>query len=97
MYGILGKLLATPGNRERLAQVLVAGSRDMPGNLAYVVALDEADELALWVTEVWASREEHQASLQLPQVQAAIGEARGEGLIAGFGERFETRPLPDSL
>ena len=39
----------------------------------------------------WDSQHSHQASLALPAVQAAIAKARP--LIAGFGERFETRPV----
>ncbi len=46
---------------------------------------------ACGVTEVWDSAASHKASLSLPAVQQAI--AKGRPLIAGFGERFETRPL----
>ncbi len=44
----------------------------MPGCFSYVVAADPAEPDALWVTEVWESQASHQASLQLPAVQAAI-------------------------
>jgi quinol monooxygenase YgiN len=63
----------------------------MPGCLSYVVAADTADADALWVTEVWEDQAKHQASLQLPAVQAAI--AKGRSLIAGFSNRTETKPL----
>ena len=43
----------------------------MPGCFSYVVAADPAEPDALWVTEVWESQASHQASLQLPAVQAA--------------------------
>lgn len=46
---------------------------------------------ALWVTDVWDSRESHEASLTAPSVQAAI--AKGRPLIAGFSNRVETVPL----
>ena len=91
MYGLIGQMLATDGKREELAQILLAGISGMPGCLSYVVALDSAREDALWVTEVWESAELHKASLSLPSVQQVI--ARGRPLIAGFGERFETRPI----
>jgi quinol monooxygenase YgiN len=29
----------------------------------------------IWVSEIWGSREEHDASLQLPETKAAIGRA----------------------
>ncbi len=91
MYGLIGKMLATPGNRDALAAILLEGIGGMPGCLCYIVAQDSANPDALWVTEVWASQAEHQASLSLPSVRAAISQARP--IIAGFGERFETTPL----
>lgn len=90
MYGLIGKIIARPGNRDELVSILLEGSAGMPGCLSYVVARDTADADALWVTEVWDSQESHRKSLSLPSVQAAI--ARGKPLIAGFGERFETIP-----
>ncbi len=91
MYGLIGKMLATPGNRDALAAILLQGIAGMPGCLSYIVAQDPTNPDALWVTEVWASQAEHQASLSLPSVRAAITQARP--IIAGFGERFETTPL----
>ena len=91
MYGLIGKMLATPGNRDALAAILLQGIAGMPGCLSYIVAQDTTNPNALWVTEVWTSQAEHQASLSLPSVRAAITQARP--IIAGFGERFETKPL----
>lgn len=91
MYGLIGKITATPGQRDALAAILLEGTGGMPGCLSYVVAADPGDPDALWVTEVWDSEASHRASLALPQVQAAI--ARGRPLIAGFDNRVETRPL----
>ena len=91
MYGLIGKIRCVAGQRDALAAVLLEGTRAMPGCLSYVVANDANDADALWVTEVWDSRESHRASLALPSVQEAI--AKGKPLIAGFGERFETTPI----
>ncbi len=91
MYGLIGKLTAVPGARDRLAALLLEGTGAMPGCLSYVVASDPAEPDALWITEVWDSRESHAASLKLPAVQAAI--AQGRPLIAGFSDRVETLPL----
>lgn len=63
----------------------------MPGCLSYIVASDPTDVDALWITEVWESAESHKASLGAPKVKEAL--SAGRPLIAGFGERFETRPL----
>jgi quinol monooxygenase YgiN len=50
-----------------------------------------ADADALWITEVWDSAANHQASLSLPAVKATIAKARP--LIAGFSNRVETVPI----
>lgn len=91
MYGLIGKMKAVPGERDKLAAILLEGVSGMPGCLSYVVAQDPTDANAIWVTEVWDSQDSHRASLSLPSVQEAI--KRGKPLIAGFGERFETVPL----
>lgn len=90
MYGLIGRMNVVPGQRDVLAAILLEGTRDMPGCLSYVIAADATDPDALWITEVWDSKESHQASLTLPSVQAAI--ARGRPLITGFGQRTETTP-----
>lgn len=91
MYGLIGKMNATPGTRDELVAILLEGTSEMPGCLSYVIAHDPADENAIWITEVWDSDRSHQASLALPAVQQAI--ARGRPMIAGFGERFVTSPV----
>lgn len=91
MYGLIGKILVAPGERAAVVQALLAGTREMPGCLSYIIAEATDDADAIWVTEVWESAEHHKASLGLPSVQAAITAARPH--IRGFGERFETKPL----
>ncbi len=91
MYGLIGKMRATPGQRDALIAILLEGTTAMPGCLAYIIAKDKQDADAIWITEAWDSQDNHKASLTLPSVQAAIKQARP--LIAGFGERFETEPI----
>jgi quinol monooxygenase YgiN len=91
MYGLIGKMTAAAGRRDDLANLLIDGTAGMPGCLTYVVAADAAEPDALWVTEVWESQARHQASLQLPAVQAVI--AKGRPLIASFSNRVETVPI----
>ena len=90
MYGLIGKFRCQPGQRDALAAILAANT-PMPGCLSYIVAADATDPDGLWVTEVWDSAASHKASLSLPAVQQAI--AKGRPMIAGMGERFETRPV----
>ena len=91
MYGLIGKMVAHDKKRDELISILLDGTKGMPGCLSYVISKDMTDENALWVTEVWDSKENHQASLSLEAVQLAI--SKGKPLIAGFGERFETTPV----
>lgn len=90
MYGLIGRMIAQPGQRDALIEAMLDGIHELPGCLSYVIARDPRDADSIWVTEVWEDAESHRASLQLPQVQATI--ARARPLIAGFAERFETTP-----
>ena len=90
MHGIIGKMMAVPDRREALIRILLDASSNMPGCLSYVVARDTMDENALWITEVWESREAHKQSLGSTELQKAIAECKH--LISGFGHRFETTP-----
>jgi quinol monooxygenase YgiN len=91
MFGLIGKMMTVAGKRDEFIALLVEGVASMPGCLSYIVAKDTADENALWITEVWDSKESHEASLSLPAVKAAI--AKGRPLIAGFGDRVVTTPV----
>ena len=90
-YGLIGQMLSTPGQRDALVAILTAATGGMPGCLSYVVALDTANPDAIWITEIWDSRESHAASLKLPAVRSAIAKARP--IIAGFPQHFETVPV----
>ena len=90
-YGLIGKMTAIAGKRDELIAILSEGIHDMPGCQSYIIAIDPADADAIWITEVWDSREHHQASLQLPSVREAITRARP--LIAGMGPYTETVPV----
>lgn len=91
MYGLIGKMIAAPGQRDALIEILLQGTTGMPGCRSYVVAADPGDANAIWITEVWDDEASHKGSLSLPAVQAAISKARP--IIAGFGERFVTTPV----
>ena len=91
MFGLIGKMTAVPGQRDALIALLLEGTQAMPGCLSYIVARDSKDENAIWITEVWDSKENHGASLTLPEVRAVITKAKP--LIAGFGEGATTIPV----
>ena len=91
MYGLIGKMRSTAGQRDAVIAILLESTRGMPGCLSYIIAADPSDENGIWVTEVWDNKDSHAASLKLPQVVQAIAKARP--MIAGFAERFETMPI----
>ncbi|MDQ3701603.1 MAG: antibiotic biosynthesis monooxygenase [Chloroflexota bacterium] len=91
MYGLIGKMIATPGRRDDLLALLLEEVDAMPGCLSYIVAKDPGEPDAIWVTEVWDGQASHEASLTLPAVQAVI--ARARPLIAGFEKSTVTEPV----
>ncbi|MBR2173401.1 antibiotic biosynthesis monooxygenase [Sphingopyxis sp.] len=90
-YGLIGQMMAQPGKRAELVAILSEGTGAMSGNMAYLIGEDRANPDAIWIVELWETREAHAASLQLPAVQAAI--SKGRPLIAGFGTRAEFKPV----
>jgi len=91
MFGLINKIMAAEGKRDALITILLAGTQDMPGCISYVISKDGADANLIWVHEVWKSKADHEASLQLPAVQAAIME--GRPMIAGMEPVAATVPV----
>lgn len=91
MYGLIGKMTAVEGRRDALTAILLENLGTMPGCLSYVVAHDPVDGDAIWVTEVWTDEAAHRASLQVPEVRAAI--QRGLPLIHTFADAQVTIPV----
>ncbi|GAB5526169.1 MAG: antibiotic biosynthesis monooxygenase [Roseivirga sp.] len=77
-YGLIGSLKAKEGKAEELGKILLKAS-DLVTNarscISYVISLDAEDKNLLWITEVWDSKADHDASLQNPEVRALIGTA----------------------
>lgn len=91
MFGLIGKMTAVGGKRDELVKILLDGVSGMPGCLSYIVAKDPTDANAIWITEVWDSKQSHAASLELPAVKEAI--KKGRPLIAGFSDTHTTEPV----
>jgi quinol monooxygenase YgiN len=91
MYGLIGKMISKPGQRDSLAAFILQGAENMPGCLSYIVARDTENQDAIWITEVWTDEESHQASLQLPSVQSAIAQAMP--LIESLESGIITQPV----
>ena len=93
MWGMIAKITLHPGKRDEMVEILRSGADGMPGCLSYIVARDLSDANVLWVTEMWNSAEDHQASLSLPAVKAVI--PRAKPLVANFERIAVTEPLWD--
>jgi quinol monooxygenase YgiN len=93
MYGLQGKIVAKPGQRDALAALLLEapGGGRMPGCRLYVVSEIPSEPDAVAITEVWDDKAAHDASLLLERVRATI--ARARPLIAEMGESLELRPV----
>jgi quinol monooxygenase YgiN len=94
-YGLMGKMTTQPGRRDELLELLRQGAAlmgDTPvGCLLYLISTATDDEDALWITEVWTSKDAHDASLSIPGVREIIG--RAMPLIAGMSDRIEFTPI----
>jgi quinol monooxygenase YgiN len=91
VYGLISRMKALPGQRDALIQVLLQGSRVLPGCIHYIVAKDVQDEHTLWVVETWNDTQAHKSSLSLPEVVEAM--TQGKPLIAAIEQRLETVPM----
>lgn len=76
-YGYIGSMKATVGHRDDVISILLSGVEGLrtAGCHLYVVSAAQSDDQTIWVSEVWASKAHHDASLQLPDAKAAIGKA----------------------
>ncbi|NDV02239.1 putative quinol monooxygenase [Pseudoroseicyclus tamaricis] len=76
MHGVVGKIVARPGQREAVIKVLEDRPREVPGCLSYVVARDVDDGSAVWVTEIWKSPAVHATSLRSPGAREMVDRLR---------------------
>jgi quinol monooxygenase YgiN len=94
MYGLQGKFMAHPGKRDQLLGLLLKSAEDLKnfdGCYLYVISTTPTDPDAIWITEAWRSKVEHDASLQLESTRAVIAQARP--LIAGMSDSVELEPV----
>ena len=92
-FAMYGKLIAQPGQRDALAELLLEAAEHLKARedcLLYIVNVSEDDPDAIWVTELWTDADAHAASLQDEAAKAQIQRARP--LIAGV-EPVRLRPI----
>ncbi len=66
-----------PGRRDEVVAILLGGADGLRdgGCHLYAVGVSETDPDLVVVSELWASKEHHDASLHLPEAKAAIAAA----------------------
>lgn len=76
-FGYLATMRTHPGKRDEVVKLLLTDPEALRplGCHVYVVGVAESDPDLIWVTEVWDSKDAHQASLLDPEVQAGIAAA----------------------
>jgi quinol monooxygenase YgiN len=73
-----GKATARQGEGARLAELLLAAAEDLggePGCELYLVSRQAGDEDVIWVTELWRSQADLDASLERIRGSADVGAA----------------------
>lgn len=93
MYGMTGKLSAQPGQGEPLRELLLAAASilgGLEGCYLYLIYSPHDEPDLIQITEVWRSREDHQASLAMPEIRAIIQQAGP--LLAASPQGYEIRP-----
>lgn len=89
-YGYIGSMKTHPGKREEVVAILLSAAEGLKdvGCLQYVVAVSVNDTVTIWTSELWESKEQHAASLQLPEVKDAI--TRAMPMLTGEFTSVET-------
>ena len=93
-FGMHGKIMAAPGKRDDLVQLLMDGTKivgEAPGCELYYVSVSNEEPDAIWVMEIWRSKQDHDDSLKIPAIREIIAKARP--LIAGGVAGVHTVPV----
>jgi quinol monooxygenase YgiN len=93
-YGCYVKFTAQPGQRDTLVEHLLsaaAGLSEAAGCELYIINTSPTEPESVWVTEVWRSQQEHDASLTTPGAQAMIAQVLP--LLAGSPEKIDVLPV----
>ncbi len=88
MFGLINRFVAHPGQRDSLVAAMTSNVGPLPGCRSFVVAHDPAHSDAVWITEVWDSRDAWQAPLEIEAVKASTEVT--VPLVRDWGETVET-------
>jgi quinol monooxygenase YgiN len=88
------QLKAREGQRDALVEHMLGAAEllvDVPGCELYVINTSATDADAVWVTEVWSTQAELDASLTIESVKASVKQVLP--LLAGPPERIDILPV----
>jgi len=73
-YGYIGSMKATAGHRDDVISILLSGVDGLrrAGCHLYVVSAAQGDDETIWVSEVWESKEHHDASLAMGDLATTV-------------------------
>ncbi|MET8955689.1 putative quinol monooxygenase [Streptomyces sp. NPDC004393] len=73
-YGCIASMKTQPGSRDEVVSILLSAADGLreAGCHLYLVGPSHDDDVTIWVTEVWQTKEHHDASQELPE---AVSEA----------------------
>lgn len=93
-YGCYVKFTAQPGRRDALVKHLLNAAAFVEKTVGcelYIINTSPTEPESVWVTEVWRSQEEHDASLTVEGAQEAIKQVLP--LLAGSPEKIDLLPV----
>jgi len=93
-YGCYVKFTSRPGQRDALVEHLLRAAafvEKTAGCELYIINTSPIEPECAWVTEVWRSQEEHDASLIIEGAQEAIKQVLP--LLAGSPEKIDVIPV----
>lgn len=94
MYGLTGKLTAVPGKGDELVAAMLKAAdlvADAPGCEMYLVSTSPDHADTVWITELWRSEGDHDASLHIDGVGELIAQVRP--ILAGPPEGTRLHPV----
>lgn len=94
LYASYGKLTAKDGEHDNVLQGLLQAVelvRPLQGCIFYIVYTSPSDPNGVYVMEMWESKEDHAASLQMVSIRELIG--RVVPMLAGPPEGIELQPV----
>jgi quinol monooxygenase YgiN len=93
-YSLINKLTTKPGQRDRVTKILLDSMKlfdDNPACVSSIVHEAAEDPNVIWVTDLWTSKEEHEAALQAPELRPFVEAAMP--LLEHMPEQTEVRPV----